>query len=231
MRLLYSLLPNLLLGILGIRLNAFDLSGFLLGLVTGWVITYAFGFGGFLVLLSFVTLGSLTTRISYSRKESLGINEPAGGRRTWRSALGNLSVPAFLSVYYIARGSDQLSVAFVASLATASCDTVASEIGKAYSTRVVDIVRFRFAPVGTSGGISAKGTMAGAAGSLVVASVGAASNLIGWNQLFLIVFSAIVGTISESLIRSATGIKAPQFFNILNTAIGAFVALALFRFA
>ncbi len=231
MRLLLSFFANFLLGIIGMKLGAFDLSGFFMGVVTGWVMTYAFGLGGFLVLISFVALGSVTTRVSYSRKESLGISEPAGGRRTWRSAFGNLTVPAFISLFYIVYVSTELTVAFVASLATATCDTVASEIGKAYSHGVLDIVRFRSKPAGTSGGISAIGTGAGVVASLVIASVAALTNLIEWNFLWLIALSAFVGATSESLIKSATGIKAPQLFNLLNTAIGAFTALGIMGYA
>jgi len=231
MRLLLSFVANFFLGLIGMRLGAFDLSGFLVGLITGWVITYAFGIGGFLVLLSFVALGSLTTRVSFSRKESLGISEPRGGRRTWRSAFGNLTVPAFISLFYIPYASTGLTVAFVASLATATCDTVASEIGKAYSHRVLDILRFGFKPAGSPGGISAIGTAAGVVASLAIASVAALTNLIQWNFLWLIALSAFIGSTSESFIKSATGIEAPQLFNLLNTAIGAFAALGLTSYA
>lgn len=227
MRLLLSVLPNLFLGIVGFRLRAFDLSGLVAGVVLGWVITYAFGLGGFATLVGFVVLGSLTTRVSYSKKESLGISEPKGGRRTWRSAFGNLTVPALISLLYIWGGSHHLRVVLVASLATATSDTVASEIGKAYALRVLNLLKLRFDSPGTSGGVSAEGTAAGILSSLVLASVASFARVIAWNMVWVVVLSAFVGTVCESLVKSATGVKAPQVFNILNTAIGAVVSFVL----
>ena len=58
------------------------------------------------------------------------------------------------------------------SMAVATSDTWASEIGKYFRQPTYDILRWRRVPPGLSGGISLSGTMGGAAGAILIATLG-----------------------------------------------------------
>ena len=67
LRLIFSVLANLALGLVGFAAGAFDLSGLVAVVACGSVITYALGPGGFAVVLAFVAAGSLTTRVRFTK--------------------------------------------------------------------------------------------------------------------------------------------------------------------
>ncbi len=219
-----SLLPNLGLGVVGLWLGAFDLSGFIAGLMVGWLITYAFGVGGFFTLVGFVALGSIATRIGYRRKADRGIAEPHGGTRRWQSAMGNLAVAAALAGFRLGYDWWFLSLAMVASLATAAFDTVASELGKAYGRRTVSLRGFKGCDAGTPGGISVQGSLGGAFASLLVSLTAFGFDLIGPQQIGLIVAASGLAMIFEAYLKARALARSAQVANLINTATGAVLA-------
>jgi uncharacterized protein (TIGR00297 family) len=228
-RVLLSVLPNLALGVSGVLFRAFDISGALVGLLAGTLLTYAFGPGGFAVLLAFVVLGCLVTKFRYRRKEALGIGEPKGGRRTWRSAVGNLLVPALGACAVIAMPDAPGVLVAVGGLATAAFDTVASEAGKALSSRALTLHDMKVREAGSSGGVSLAGTLCGAAAASVLALVALAFGLVGPGILIWILMGSLAGTMIESLLKSGFGLRSTQAANIINTAAGGFVAVVATR--
>jgi uncharacterized protein (TIGR00297 family) len=226
-RVVLSIVPNLALGIAGLVAGAFDRWGFLFGLAAGAVITYAFGFGGFMLVLSFVILGTAATRIRYRVKLDRMINEPRGGRRTWTKALGNLLVPASAAALAIVRPASLLGLFAVASLATAACDTVASEVGKAFATRCLTLPALKLQPAGAPGGISIVGTGWGVVAALAVGLVAVGFDLVGLTMLGYIVLAAVMATIVEGMLRSSLGLRSTQVANLINTLLGGLIAVAM----
>ncbi|MFH1220476.1 MAG: DUF92 domain-containing protein [Candidatus Eisenbacteria bacterium] len=212
---------------MGFYARAFDRSGLLVGVILGSVMTYAFGPGGFLVLLGFVILGSATTRIKFRQKDSEGISEPAGGRRTWRNALGNLAVPAFGALVAILRPMPVLAVFFTAALATAAFDTVASEVGKALSRKSLTLHDLKVREAGAPGGISVVGTISGAIAATALALIAFGFHLVSAGMIGYIVLAGALATAAESLFKSAAGLRATQVANLVNTLLGGLLA-ALF---
>lgn len=224
-RILLSMLPSLALGISGVFLRAFDIPGALVGLAAGTLLTYAFGPGGFAVLLAFVVLGSVVTKLKYGRKATLGIGEPGGGRRTWRSAVGNLLVPALGAWAAVIRPDTPGALFAVGGLATAAFDTVASETGKAFSSEALTLHDMKVKPPGSPGGVSVAGTMCGAAAAFAVSLVALAFGLLRPGVMIWVLMAALVGTMIESLLKSGFGLRSTQAANIINTAAGGFIAV------
>ncbi len=122
-------------------------------------------------------------------------------------------------------------VGFVASYATKLSDTWASEVGKAYGRRTFLITSLKAVPPGTEGAISLEGSLAGVAGSLAIALVGLALGLITPVGVGVCILAALVGTTVESWIGATLQSRwewlTNEVVNVLNTAIGAAVAIAL----
>jgi len=98
-------------------------------------------------------------------------------------------------------GPDVRWIALVAgSLAASAADTWATEIGTLYGGSPRSILTLRTVPVGTSGGISAIGTIAAVAGALFVAMVVAA---LGWT--WIVVRNVIIGGVAGALVDSLLG--------------------------
>ena len=84
---------------------------------------------------------------------------------------------------------------------------------------------------GTEGAVSLEGTLAGIAGSLALASVAWGCGLISVVGVGICLVAAFVATTVESLIGATVeeqlGWLTHDLVNIINTTIGALVALAL----
>ncbi len=213
--------------------GSIDVAGALSAIAIGTAITLGLGPGALAVMIAFFVVGSAVTKLGYRIKAARGIAQEKGGARGWRNAWANGGVPAFLAL--MAGMSPPparalLTLAYVASVATAAADTCSSEVGKAYGRSTFLITSFRPVPPGTEGAVSLEGTLGGLAGGAVVASVGALVGLYGWSAAFLVAIAGLLGSLAESVIGTVAerkGWMGNDLLNALNTAIGAAI-VALF---
>lgn len=222
-----SILANLGLALAGFYTRAFDRSGLIAGLVLGTLITAVFGPGGFLTVLMFVVFGTLATRARLEHKAALGVSPPGGISRGWKNAVANLSVPAFGALLAIYKPLPLLAIFTTAAIATATFDVVATEIGKGYSATCVTLRDLKRCAAGAPGGISAIGTASGAVAALLVALVANGFGLVGGTMVVFIVVSALLASASESLLKSAVGVRSTHVANVTNSLLGGLIA-ALF---
>ena len=151
-----------------------------------------------------------------------------------------------------------LRLAFVASLSTKLSDTCASEIGKAFGrtsaaeglefsladwrsathgcpaptrSRTYLITTFQRVLPGTEGAVSLEGTLAGAVGSLVLASYAVGCGLMGLSAVAPCLVAAFVATNVESLIGASAqgrfGWLTNEVVNFIMTVIGAACGISL----
>jgi uncharacterized protein (TIGR00297 family) len=209
-----------------------DRSGAIVGGLLGTLL-YAFaGWRGYLMLVSLFGLGTAATRVGHRRKSILGIAQERGGRRGARHALANTLVGVAAAVLAVATPHQELfTLAMVAAFATATCDTVSSEIGQAHGRRHFLPTHWRAVDPGTEGAVSLVGTLAGVASAAVVAIVALGSGLIAWSAAPAVVIGAFAGTTVESLIGSTAGGRrlSNEALNLTNTVVGAAFA-CLVRF-
>jgi uncharacterized protein (TIGR00297 family) len=104
-------------------------------------------------------------------------------------------------------------------------------VGKAYGQRTFLITSLKPVPPGTEGAISLEGTVAGVAGSAVIALVGWGVGLMAFWGLGICLVSAFVATTVESLIGATLQPRVPwltnEVVNGINTTLGAALGLLL----
>ncbi|MGB3560703.1 MAG: TIGR00297 family protein [Geitlerinemataceae cyanobacterium] len=214
-------------------------AGYIHAWILGVLIWGCLGWRGYVLVMFYFLVGSGVTRIGKAQKEAEGIAEKRGGARgpenVWGSAL--TATVCALGVWTI--GTFQISsfpiefllLGYVASFATKLSDTSASEVGKAYGKRTFLITTLQPVSRGTEGAVSLEGTLAGIVASVAIALLGWGLGLIDEIGILLCILSAFVATNLESVIgatlQSDFDWLTNEVVNILNTTIGAIVAILL----
>jgi uncharacterized protein (TIGR00297 family) len=234
-RILVGVAVNTAVALLARIAGSIDLPGALSAIVIGTAITGGLGLPGLALMIAFFVLGTAATRAGYRVKTRRGIAQEKGGARGWRNAWANGGVPAALAVLAGMSPppmSGLLALAYAAAVATAAADTCSSEIGKAFGRRTFLITTLKPVPPGTEGAVSLEGTLAGAAGASLVASLGAALHLFSWSAAVLVAIAGLLGSLAESLLGTVAerrGWLDNDQLNAVNTAIGAGLVLLLAR--
>ena len=179
-RIFLAIAVNLAFALLACALKAASRSGAVCGFFLGTAIYLGYGYKSFLLLFAFVLLGSVATRLGFSKKAARAVAERRGGARSWREALANLLAAAFFALLVITTHHEAaFLIALVAALAEAAGDTVSSEVGQWASDRAYLITTFEPVPAGEDGGISLGGTAAGFAASAIIMRLGLGLGLCG----------------------------------------------------
>lgn len=176
------------------------------GMVTGVLMVFlTIVFGGVdwvLMLIAFFGIGGLATKYRYADKRTRGVAEANRGARGTGNVLGNTLV-ALVAVLGFAAVSGAAEVlfafAFAGAIATALSDTLSSEIGGLYDDPMLITSFDRVAP-GTDGAISVPGTVAGALGATVVATIFVVLGPASLTGGAVIVVAGTVGMLADSLL-------------------------------
>ena len=217
--------------------GAVSWSGVAGGVAVGTVIATFTGMPGFAILALFFILGSAATRLGYARKAGKGIAQESRGARGVVHALANCSAPAYLAFLSASTPpplSGALRVAFVASLATAACDTLGSEIGPLARGDPFLVTRLRRVPAGTPGAISLAGTATGIASALLIAAAAVMLGLMPAGTVGIVVAAALLGTLLESFLGATLeplGMVGSETINFINTAAGGLAAMVLLHWS
>jgi uncharacterized protein (TIGR00297 family) len=198
----------------------------------GILIWGCLGWQGYLVILTYLVVGSGVTRIGKEIKEAKGIAEKRDGARGPENLWGSALTGAICAVGYLFMPHPLWLLGYVASLSTKLADTTASEVGKAYGKTTFLITNLQPVAAGTEGAVSLEGTLAGILGSILIALVGWAVGEISLPfDLLWCVLAAFVATNIESVIGATLQTKwdwlTNEIVNGINTAIGATVAIGL----
>ena len=122
-------------------------------------------------LLAFLSAGFFVTRWRYDQKKEMGFNEGEDGERDWTNVVSNGGVPMLISLYaFVTEDWQGLLPIFVASVAVATSDTFASEIG-CLDKRVYMITTLKKCEPGLNGGFSPNGQFAAFVGALLISLV------------------------------------------------------------
>ncbi len=204
---------------LGLMLSAFigglafwrrslSASGWLGAVLVG---TLTFGFGGWawgLTLVTFFVTSSLLSHYKETLKEQRAAKKFAkGGRRDLGQTLANGGLAALTAVLYALAGEPELLLAaFAGLMATVTADTWATELGVLSPQRPRLITSGRAVEPGTSGGVTLTGSIAAAAGALLIGALLAAFLYRPGSVAPLwIVLSALAGGLGGAMVDSLLG--------------------------
>ncbi|MCB1042208.1 MAG: DUF92 domain-containing protein [Acidobacteria bacterium] len=202
------------------------------GLVGGLLAACVFlgsGLAGLSVLFTFFVLGSTASSFGKRAKAAAGLAQENEGRRSIRHALANggFSAMCGVTVWLAAMPSEWGQVMLAASLASATADTLSSELGNVYGRRYVNILTFKQEQRGLDGVISLEGSLFGVLGALIVGLVWLAwtGNL---KSAGVIAAAGIIGNLVDSVLGATiqrTGAMSNDSVNFANTASAGLAAL------
>ncbi|MGC9131223.1 MAG: DUF92 domain-containing protein [Pyrobaculum sp.] len=180
------------LAFLALRKGYLTLRGAISAAVVGSAVAVAH-LGLFLLLTFFFLTSSVFTKLRAEWKREMGLKDVSG--RSLRQVAGVGTPIALFAVLYVLSGDARFLGASAVAVAVATADTWASELGVAYG----GVPRYVLAPwrrvdPGVSGGVTAVGIAASAAGASTVAVL---SQLLGVGGPLLTV--ALLGYLGEFL--------------------------------
>lgn len=217
---------------LSVKAGKLTVLGALTGGVLGWAIYSGAGLMGLSMLGAFFVLGSLVSSFRFPDKAALGLAEANKGRRKASQALANGGVAGLMGLLSWAYPpqTELFQLMLAASFASATADTIASELGNIYGRNYYNILTLRPDTRGLDGVISLEGTLAGVGGSTIITALYILGQ--GWGLLVGVVWIAgILGNLADSVLGAAWERKAylsNDAVNFLNTLIAALIAGALY---
>jgi uncharacterized protein (TIGR00297 family) len=171
--LIHALIANAVLIAVLLACRFVDVAGAIAGGVIGVLVYFYTLLPGYLLLLLFVGLGSVLSRVGRAKKEERNAAEARGGKRGLANVLANLAVPALCALGYAAsKGNPAMLWAYAGALSAALADTASSEIGTLSPSQPWLITNRRRVPHGTNGAVSRTGYAGASAAVLLFIAVG-----------------------------------------------------------
>ncbi|WP_440948698.1 TIGR00297 family protein [Methanosarcina sp. T3] len=173
-KMLVALAFSLFLGAMAYRAKIADVSALLSAALLGVLIIVFSGLPWFLLLLTFFILGGGFTRYKYAYKESIGIAQAKDGIRSYENVFSNSTAALALAVAYGVFPEHSLPIiyAYMGTVATATGDTLASEIGTTAKGRPRMITTLKLSEPGADGAVSSLGELAAIFGSAIIGVLG-----------------------------------------------------------
>ena len=210
-----------IIGFLTYVRKAIDLFGSIFMIVMGIIIIFTAGINWLLLIFVFLLLGLVSTKYKHQYKKEIGVYE---GTRSVKNVISNGIVPFIMAAFGNYAG-------FVGSIAVATADTLASEIG------VVDkyprlITNFKKVQPGTDGGISPIGTAAGIIGAGII---GVFAYFLGisadpFNALKIAIIAGTLGCFIDSILGAVLESRnyiTNEHVNLFATVSGAILGILI----
>lgn len=203
-----------IIGLITYAKKALDLLGSIFMIMMGVIIIFAAGVNWLFLIFLFLILGVGFTRYKHDYKKEIGVYE---GTRTIKNVVSNGIVAFVMAAFGNYAG-------FIGSIATATADTMASEVGVVTTPRLIS--NFKKVPPGTDGGISVVGTIAGILGAGLI---GLAAYMLGvypdlTRTIVIAVVAGTFGCFVDSILGAVLEIKGylnNEHVNLLATLAGA----------
>jgi uncharacterized protein (TIGR00297 family) len=218
--------------LLSILLSKLTVTASLTGGTIACLIFIGAGYVGIAMLATFFILGSAATSWKLSLKQQLGFAEKNKGKRTTSQVLANGGISAITSLLawlYPAQKNLFLLI-MAASLASATADTLSSELGTIYGRKFYNIITLKKDTRGSDGVISIEGTIIGLAGSVLISIIYTLGLDLNKNFLWIII-AGTVGNLADSVLGATlerSNLLHNNTVNFLNTLTAAITASLLY---
>lgn len=215
-----------ILGFITYYRKSLDLFGSAVMIIMGIVIIFSAGVNWLLLIVLFLVMSLLATKYSKKYKRSLGQFE---GRRTSKNVISNGVVACFMAAfggYYL-----PFVGGFIGAIATATADTLGSEIG-VLDPRPRLITTFQSVDPGTNGAVSVLGTVVGIVGAAIIGIVAWLLGIVPspLSAIAVSVISGFVGCFTDSILGALfenRGMITNEHVNLMATIVGAIVGILL----
>lgn len=201
------------------------------GGILACLIFVASGYAGVAMMTTFFILGSVATSWQRRKKQAFADSQENRIGRSASQVFANAGVAAIagLLIILFPQLANLLLPAMAAAFASATADTLSSELGMVYGKRFLNIITFKADHCGMDGVVSLEGTLIGIAGSCIIALVYAIG--FGWDIGFLfIVIAGTVGNLTDSILGALLerkGLLGNNTVNFLNTLAAALAVMLL----
>ena len=219
---------------LSVKSGKLTIAAALTGGVLALLVFIGSGFTGIAMMAIFFVLGSAATGWKISINQSFGLAENNKGKRTARQVIANAGVAAILGLlaWLYPQKASLFQLMTAAGFASATADTISSELGNVYGRRFYNILSFKKDGRGLNGVVSLEGTLFGIAGSAIIAIIYAIG--FKWDvNIAYIILAGTAGNIADSLLGATLERKhvlRNDAVNFLNTLVAALTALLLYIF-
>lgn len=223
---LEALMVNAAIAAISFRKAWLSEIGTMLSFLMGFIVYTSLGFPAYLSLLLFLVLSSLATSAGSEQKEARRIAQPEKGRRGAINVISNGLVPFGLAIFGFWTNQEFLVAAFLSGVATATVDTVSTEIGQWLGKRPIQLRTFQASSPGTPGAVSIEGTLAGLGAGAVVVGAAVIGDELPPVILAVALTSAFIASMAESIVGSYAPRDLPlsdEVLNLYNTFLGAFL--------
>ncbi|HJJ31811.1 MAG TPA: TIGR00297 family protein [Methanocorpusculum sp.] len=219
-------------GYFAYRAKTIDMSG-LFSLILFGVILIVFtgGFLWFFIVLAFFIIGSVFTKFKYAKKKEMGVAQKKSGRRGYKNAFANAGIAIISCILFGITKEPIFAVTFLGSVATATADTLASEIGVVAGGKPRMITTMKPCEPGENGGVTLAGELACLGGSILISVLGFAFGIVPLWGAAAACISGILGTNIDSLIGALfenKGYFGNAGTNLLATLSGGLAAAGIF---
>ncbi|GAA5819254.1 MAG: TIGR00297 family protein [Methanobrevibacter sp. CfCl-M3] len=219
-----------LAGIITYHKKSLDLLGSIFMIFIGIIILLKAGISWLILILVFLILSLYASKYAKDYKQKLGIYEK---KRTAKNVISNGLIAFMMAAFGgIAFNGHYIPLfgGFIGAVATATADTLASEVGVLQKPRL--LTTFKTVEPGTNGAVSILGTSVGTIGAGII---GFSSFILGLvpNPILAVEIAVISGTFGcfmDSVlgaILERKGLINNEHVNLLGTLSGAIVGIIL----
>ncbi|AMR34598.1 hypothetical protein A0256_17135 [Mucilaginibacter sp. PAMC 26640] len=208
-------------------LGKLTLAGTITGALTAISLYLGFLFAGLSLLGTFFILATLATWWQKRVKAQTG-NFKHPEKRNAYQVVANGGIAAFFGLlnFYGFSYYNSFATLAAAALASATADTLSSEMGTVYGKRFYNVITFKTDLNGRDGVISLEGTLIGIAGSVAIALVFSVSAGFSRHSIIILI-AGTAGNLFDSVLGATLerkGYIKNNIVNFLNTAFAALLA-------
>lgn len=201
--------------------------------VVGFLVFAGAGFTGICMLGAFFLLSVLATAHRKDLKAKVNTDGLHPEKRNAGQVFANGGTAALMAIPVLTdpAHASLYTMMLAASLASATADTLSSELGTVYGRNFYNILTFKKDTKGLDGVISLEGTLIGIAGALVIAVIYSCAYDFDKRGI-CILWGGIIGNLVDSILGASLERKHyinNNVVNFLNTLFAALIALLLYR--
>ena len=201
----------------------------LTGAVLGWIIYAGGGYTGLAMMTAFFILGTAATSWKKEEKREVRSHAAPEQPRTTGQVIANAGVAGITGLLSLLWPAHRLLllVIMAGSLASATADTLSSELGLVYGHRFFHILTGRTEQKGLDGVVSIEGLLIGAIAAASIALIYTLGQSWDWRIFMIITLSGTLGNLTDSILGAVferKGQMSNDTVNFLNTLAAALTA-------